>query len=484
MFQDIALDNNLQVNNSVKKLVLGNLGSSITSALKKLVGAGTVDAALIRELKNDLLKALLEADVNLEIALEVTEKVEKRALKDDLPPGIPRQKHVISIVHDELVQILGGKARKLKITPGKLNVLLFVGIQGSGKTTVVGKLGNWLNKRGMKPAMVCADTDRPGAYEQLSQLGEQINVPVYGEPKEKNAVKIARDGVAHFQKSHEVILVDTAGRHKEEKAMLKEMAKIAKIIKPDEIVLVIDGTLGQQAYDQALAFASTTKIGSIIVTKLDGSAKGGGALSACAATNAQIKYLGVGEKIGDLERFDATGFVGRLLNMGDIEALIESVQAAEIEPDEEMTKAFMSGKFTLRDMYAQMQNIGKMGSMSKILSFLPGFSTGLPEGLEDTSEENMKKFMCMMESMTAEELDDPSVIKSTRIQRISRGSGTDPKEIRQLMKQFNQMKKMMKGMKKGLGRRGGKMPNMADLAGMQSAAGSKPSSKITRGKKR
>ena len=466
----------------MEKLVLGKLGSSITNALKKLVGAGTIDAALVRELKNDLLKALLEADVKLEIALEVTERVEKRALKEDLPPGIPRQKHVVKIVHDELVQILGGKAQKLKVTAGQVNILLFVGIQGSGKTTVVGKVGNWLNKRGMKPALVCADTDRPGAYEQLKQLGDQINVPVYGDPKEKNAVKLAREGIIHFQKTHEVILVDTAGRHKEETGMLKEMAKIARQIKPDEIVLVIDGTLGQQAYDQALAFASATEIGSIIVTKLDGSAKGGGALSACAATKAPIKYIGVGEKVADLERFDPTGFVGRLLNMGDLESLIETVKAAEIEPDEEMAKAFLSGKFTLRDMYAQMQNLGKMGSLSKILSFLPGFSTGLPEGFEDTSSENMKKFMCMMESMTAEELDDPNILKSSRIQRISRGSGTDSKEVKQLIQQYNQMKKMMKGMKKGLGRRGGKMPNMADLAAMQ--AGGKSGTKVIKGKKR
>ncbi|NHJ47766.1 MAG: signal recognition particle protein [Asgard group archaeon] len=462
-------------------MVLGKLGSSITKALKKLVGAGRIDAALIKELKNDLLKALLEADVKLELAIEVTNNVEKRALKEDLPPGIPRQKHVVSIVHDELVQILGGKAQKLDVTPGKTNILLFVGIQGSGKTTVVGKLGNWLNKRGMKPALVCSDTDRPGAYEQLKQLGDQINVKVYGNPKEKSSVKLARDGIIEFQKSHEVILVDTAGRHKEETGMLKEMAKIAKQIKPDEIVLVLDGTLGQQAYEQALAFASATKIGSIIVTKLDGSAKGGGALSACAATKAPIKFIGVGEKVNDLERFDPTGFVGRLLNMGDLESLIESVKAAQIEPDEEMAKAFLSGKFTLRDMYAQMQNIGKMGSLSKLLSFIPGFSTGLPDGLQDTSEENMKKFMCMMESMTAEELENPQLIKSTRVQRIARGSGTDAKDIRQLLTQFNQMKKMMKGMKKGLGRRGGKMPDMSNLAAMQ---GGTKGPKITRGKKR
>ncbi len=462
-------------------MVLSKLGSSITNALKKLVGAGTVDAKLIRELKNELLKALLEADVKLEIALELSDRVEKRALKEELPPGIPRQKHVISIVHDELVKILGGKAQKLKAEPGKLNILLFVGIQGSGKTTVVGKLGSWLSKRGMTPALVCTDTDRPGAYEQLKQLGDQVKVPVYGDPKEKSSIKLARDGILHFQKTHEVILVDTAGRHKEETSMLKEMAKIAKAIKPDEIVLVLDGTLGQQAYDQALAFATATEIGSIIVTKLDGSAKGGGALSACAATKAPIKFIGVGEKIGDLERYDPTGFVGRLLNMGDLESLIESVKAAQIEPDEEMAKAFLSGKFTLRDMYAQMQNIGKMGSLSKILSFIPGLSTGLPPGLEDTSEENMKKFMCMMESMTAAELDDPALIKSTRIQRIARGSGTDTKDVKQLLNQFNQMKKMMKGMKKGLGRRGGKMPSMADLAAIQQPG---KSPKVTRGKKR
>jgi len=466
----------------VYKLVLGKLGSSITKALKKLAGAGTVDAALVKELKNDLLKALLEADVKLEIALELTNYVEKRALKEDLPPGIPRQKHIISIVHDELVKVLGGKGQKLNVTPGKVNVLLFVGIQGSGKTTVVGKIGNWLNKRGMKPAMVCADSDRPGAFEQLQQLGEQINVPVFGDPKEKNAIKLARDGILNFQKTHEVILVDTAGRHKEEASMLKEMSRIAKQIKPDEIILVLDGTLGQQAYEQALAFAEATEIGSIIVTKLDGSAKGGGALSACAATKAPIKFIGVGEKVNDLERFDPTGFVGRLLNMGDLESLVESVKAAQITPDEETAKAFMTGKFNLRDMYTQMQNIGKMGSLSKILSFLPGLSQGLPAGLEDTSEENMKKFMCMLESMTADELDDPALIKHSRVQRIARGSGTDTKDVKQLLNQFNQMKKMMKGMKKGLGRRGsGKMPNIPDISALQS--GGKPP-KITRGKVR
>ncbi|MBD3191455.1 MAG: signal recognition particle protein [Candidatus Heimdallarchaeota archaeon] len=447
-------------------MVLKKLGSSITSALKKLVGAGVVDTALVKELKNELVKALLEADVKLEIALRLAEHVEKRALEEELPPGIPRQKHIVKIVHDELVKLLGEKAQKLNITPGQTNVILFVGIQGSGKTTAVAKVANWLNKRGMKPAMVCADTDRPGAYEQLKQLGDSIHVPVFGNPDAKNAVRLARRGVAEFQDKQEVILVDTAGRHKEEKGMLREMAKIASDINPDEIILVIDGTLGQQAYDQARAFAKATKIGSILVTKLDGSAKGGGALSACAATRAPIKFIGVGEKVNDLERFDPTGFVGRLLNMGDIEALIEAVKAAEIEPDEEMTKAFMSGKFTLRDMYAQMENIGKMGSIGKLLSFIPGFSQGLPEGFEDTSEENMKKFMCMMESMTAEELDDPSVIKSSRIQRIARGSGTDPQEIKQLLQQFFQMKKMMKRMKK-LGRRGGKMPQLGDLASLQ-----------------
>ncbi|MEA2069925.1 MAG: signal recognition particle receptor subunit alpha [Asgard group archaeon] len=460
-------------------MVLRKLGSSITDAIKKLVGRGAVDADLIRELKNDLLKALLEADVKLEIALELAERVEDRALNEELPPGIPRQKHIVKIVHDELVKVLGKKSRKLNITAGEVNVLLFVGIQGSGKTTVVGKLGHWLNKRGMKPALVCADTDRPGAYEQLSQLGEQIHVPVYGDPDENNAVKLARVGIKKFQKSHEVILIDTAGRHKEEKGMLKQMSKIASKIEPEEIILVIDGTLGQQAYDQAVAFDTATDIGSIIVTKLDGSAKGGGALSACAATGAPIKFIGVGEKVGDLERFDPTGFVGRLLNMGDIDALIESVKAAEIAPDEEMAKAFMTGKFTLRDMYSQLENIGKMGSISKLLSFLPGFSQGLPQGFEAASEENMKKFMCMMESMTGEELDDPSIIKSSRIQRIARGAGVQQQEVKQLINQFNQMKKMMKNMKKGLGRRGGKMPNMKDLASLQGMQGSK---KIPRGK--
>ncbi|TFF84753.1 signal recognition particle protein [Candidatus Heimdallarchaeota archaeon] len=449
-------------------MVLRNLGSSITNALKKLVGATTVDADLIRELKNDLLKALLAADVKLEIAIKVADYVEERALKEELPPGIPRQKHIVSIVHDQLVKVMGAQEEKLNITPGKTNTLLFVGIQGSGKTTCVAKVANWLNKRGMKPSMVCADTDRPGAYEQLKQLGDKIHVPVYGDPEAKNAIKLAQKGVAEFaKKKREVILIDTAGRHRKERAMLKEMHDIAKKIEPDEIILVIDGTLGQQAYEQARAFAAATDIGSIVVTKLDGSAKGGGALSACAATKAPIKFIGVGEKVDDFEKFDPTGFVGRLLNMGDIEALLESVKAAQIEPDEEAIKAFMTGKFTLRDMYAQMENIGKMGSIGKLLSFLPGFSQGLPEGLEDTSEENMKKFMCMMESMTADELNEPSIIKSSRVDRIAKGSGCTQAEVKQLLKQFFQMRKMMKQMKKGFGRRGAKIPNIGNLNALQ-----------------
>ncbi|RLG99313.1 signal recognition particle protein Srp19, partial [Candidatus Bathyarchaeota archaeon] len=291
-------------------MVLEKLGSSIYQALKKVFRVAVVDEATVKELVRDIQRALLQADVNVKLVLEISKRIEERALKEKLPPGISRKEHIIKVVYDELTRFLGEKPVSLKITPGKRRIIMLVGIQGSGKTTAAAKLARYLQKRGVKTALICADTYRPGAYAQLQQLANKINVPLYGNPKEKNPVKIAREGLKQF-KDYEIVIIDTAGRHKEEKSLIEEMKKLDKAIKPDEIMLVIDGTIGQQAAAQAKAFHEATPIGSVMVTKLDSSARGGGALSAVAAIGAPIKFIGTGEKIEDIEPFVPSRFVGR-----------------------------------------------------------------------------------------------------------------------------------------------------------------------------
>ncbi|MEM2307048.1 MAG: signal recognition particle receptor subunit alpha, partial [Candidatus Bathyarchaeia archaeon] len=331
-------------------MVLEKLGSSLYESIKKIFGASIIDENVVRELIRDLQRALLQADVNVRLVLDLSKRIEERALKEKVPPGIPRKEHVVKVVYEEIVRLLGEKPAPLNITPGKRNVFMLVGIQGSGKTTTAAKLARYLQKRGFKTALICADTFRAGALAQLSQLAAQINVPIYGDEGEKNPIKIALEGLKRFEK-YDVVIIDTAGRHKDEKSLIEEMKMLQEAIKPDEVIMVIDGTIGQQAAAQARAFHEATPLGSIIVAKLDGSARGGGALSAVAATGAPIKFIGTGEKIDDLEIFDPPRFVGRLLGMGDLRSLIEKVREAELKIPEKRVKAILSGKFTLSDMY-------------------------------------------------------------------------------------------------------------------------------------
>jgi signal recognition particle subunit SRP54 len=307
----------------------------------------------------------------------------------------------------------------------------------------VAKLSRFYKNKGYKVAAVTTDTFRPGAYEQLVQLTDQIGVKCYGNPNEKSAIKIAvRETKKAINEGYDIIIVDTAGRHKEEKELMKEMSQIEQSLKPNEVILVIDGTLGQQAYSQAEEFAKTTKIGSIIVTKLDGTAKGGGALSACSATNQPIRFIGVGEKIDNFEEFEPTSFVGTLLGIPDLESLVKRVQEAEIEMDPEMAKRMMRGKFTLDDLYYQLKSIKKVGKMKQILAMVGGGN--IPDALKDDAEKNLERWEVLLNSMTTEEKENPKIIKKTRKRRIAIGSGTDYSIINRMLDQYNQMKKFMK----------------------------------------
>jgi signal recognition particle subunit SRP54 len=321
-----------------------------------------------------------------------------------------------------------------------------MGLQGSGKTTTIGKLARYLQRKGFNPAIVCTDTWRPAAYEQLRQLTESLNVPLYGDPNNQDALDLAETGIKKF-KRQDIIIVDTAGRHKEEQDLLDEMKQISAVVNPNEVMLVIDGTIGQQAREQALAFSQTTDIGSIIITKLDGSAKGGGALSAVAEIGAPIKFIGTGERIEDLEAFDPDRFISRLLGMGDIKTLIERAEeiAEDEEVDMESMDAMLSGKFTLKDMYAQFEVMNKMGPMQQVLNMMPGMGNKLPKNASQVTEERLNKYRILMDSMTEHELTHPEVIKQSRVKRIAKGAGMRNEDVKELLKYYQVTKKAIKG---------------------------------------
>jgi len=427
-------------------MVLEKLGSSLYDALRKVIRAPVVDEDLVKELVRDFQRALLQADVNVQMVMELSQNIQKLVLDEELPPGISRREHLVKVVYDELTRFVGEKPQTLNIRPGKQNVLMLIGIQGSGKTTHAAKLARYFQKRGLKPAVICADTFRPGAYDQLKQLAESINVDFYGEPDGKDPVKVARNGVKKFS-DYEVVLLDTSGRHKEEKSLMVEMQQIARAVKPQEIILVLDGTIGQQAAVQAAAFNEATDVGSIIVSKLDGSARGGGALSGVAATGAPIKFIGTGEKIEDMEPFVPSRFVGRLLGMGDIESLVAKVREAEVEVSEKDINALLSGKFTLADMYQYFEAMRNMGPLQKVLQMVPGLGYQLPDSEVELAEERMDKYKYIIDSMTPEERENPKVLNASRVRRIARGSGTEEKDVRELIKQYNATRKMLKQLK-------------------------------------
>ncbi len=424
--------------------MLGNLGKNLTKTMKKLAGMTIIDEKVVKEVIKDIQRAFIQADVNIKLVLKLSKTIEDQSLNEEPPKGTTPKEHVVRIVYEELVKLVGEKPATVEIT-AKPYKILFVGLQGSGKTTTIAKLAKYLQKKGFNPAIVVTDTWRPAAYEQLKQLTEDMNLSIYGDPKNTDALDLARKGLNEFKKQ-DVIIIDTAGRHKEEQELLDEMKQISGVVNPEEVILVIDGTIGQQAREQALAFSKTTNIGSIIITKLDGSAKGGGALSAVAEIGAPIKFIGTGEKLEDFEAFDPERFISRLLGMGDIKTLLEKAEEiAEEDVNVESMDAMMSGKFTLKDMYSQFEMMNKMGPMQQVMNMLPGMGGKLPKNASQVTEEKLAKYKIIMDSMTDYELIHPEVLKQSRVKRISRGSGVRNEDVKELMKYYNMTKKAIKG---------------------------------------
>jgi|SaaInlStandDraft_6_1057023.scaffolds.fasta_scaffold17230_1 signal recognition particle subunit SRP54 len=437
-------------------MVLTDLGLKITGALRKLGEKSVVDKEALDDLLRDLCNALLQADVNVKLVFQLRANIAKAVDLDSQAPGVNKKRLIQTTVFNELVSMLDPGVEPFRPKKGKPNVIMFVGLQGSGKTTTCTKLAYHYRRKNWKTGLVCADTFRAGAFDQLRQNAVKAKIPFYGNPGETDPIAVAEEGVRQFKEEQlEVIIVDTSGRHKQEADLFAEMEQLVQVIKPDDIIFVMDSSIGQAAADQAAAFKKSVPVGSVIITKLDGHAKGGGALSAVAATKAPVIFFGSGEHMDDLDVFSPKNFVRRLLGMGDVEALMNTVKEANIEPDFDKIKQWTSGQYTLRDMREQYEMIMSMGPINKMMQNLPGYDM-LPKGSEKEATKKMRKYMHMMDSMTEDELNNPKIISASRQQRIARGSGCGVGEVKDMLeesqrigKQMNMMKKMT-GMKNGL----------------------------------
>ncbi|MCF7862106.1 signal recognition particle protein Srp54 [Candidatus Woesearchaeota archaeon] len=438
-------------------MVLDKLGDSLKRTLSKITNSLFVDEKLINELIKDIQRALLHADVNVKLVFELTKKIKERALNEKLPAALSKKEQIINIVYGELVNFLGEEERPIK-TDHKPTILMLVGLFGNGKTTTCGKLAKYYTKRGSKTALIQLDVHRPAAYEQLSQIGKQINVDVFGEPGGGDALEIYKKYQEKLNK-YDLIIVDTAGRDALSDDLITELESLNDYITPHEVLLIMGADVGQTAMKQALGFKEAVNITGVIITKLDGTAKGGGALAACSVTGAPVRLIGVGEKLDDLEPYDPHGFVGRILGMGDIKALLDKAKNAISEEDaQDLGQKFLKGEFNLIDLYEQMQAIKKMGPLTKVMEMIPGMSqANIPKEIIEGQQGKIESWRYIMDSCTKEELEDPSIIHRDRAERIAKGSGCSISEVRDLLKHYKQSRKLMKAFK------GKKMDNMGNV---------------------
>ena len=447
-------------------MALEKLGDKLRESLQRLFKATHIDAKLIDQIVSDIKKSLIAADVNIELINKFTETIKRRALAEKSSKLLTAREHTVNIIYDELVKFLGAEAGKLEIEKKPTKIAL-QGLFGSGKTTTASKLAKYYKKKGLKVALIQTDTWRPAAFEQLQQLAEKINVPFYGIKGEKDPIKIIKKFEADFD-NFNVVILDTAGRDALNNELIKEIKAIKEAFRPDESLLVLSGDIGQTAFKQANTFKDAVGISGLILTKLDGTAKGGGALSACFATGAKVIFIGTGEHIEDFEEYKPKNFVSRLLGMGDLETLLKKAEdIMDKETAEELGKKFLKAEFTLTDVYKQMESVKKLGPLSQVVGMIPGMANAIPKELLEIQEDKMKNWKYIIDSCTPKERDNPDIIKTSRISRIAKGSGKSEQDVRDLIKQYNQMKKVMKqmGNPKQL-KKLEKLMNMRGLKGM------------------
>jgi len=428
-------------------MVLDDLGSSLRGALDRLRGKSRISKEDVDEIVKEIQRSLLAADVDVDLVMSLSEAIRSRSLDEEPPAGTSARDHVLRIVYEELVDLVG-ESTNLPLEP---QTILLVGLQGSGKTTTAAKMAWWFETKGLQSAVVQTDTFRPGAYDQAKQMAERAEVDFYGDPDGDDPVAIARDGLEATADA-DIRIVDSAGRHALEDVLIDEIEEIEAVVKPDRSLLVLDAAIGQGAKGQAQRFEEAVGVDGVVITKLDGTAKGGGALTAVNETGSSIAFLGTGETVQDVERFEPSGFISRLLGMGDLQQLAERVERAmhetEVAEEDWDPEDLLSGDFTLKDMRKQMQAMNRMGPLDQVMDMIPGLGGGLmdqlPDNAMDVTQDRMHTFDVVMDSMTEEELENPRVIGASRIERIARGSGTDEEAVRELLEQHKMMNRTIK----------------------------------------
>jgi signal recognition particle subunit SRP54 len=428
--------------------VFDTLSEKIQHTLGDLRGRGRLDEESVSKAMREIRLALLEADVNLQVVKDFVGRVKERAVGEDVTKSITPGQQVVKIVHDELTAVMGGGDSRLAFAGRPPTVILLAGLQGSGKTTAAAKLALLLRKEGKSPALVAADLQRPAAIDQLDQLGRQIQVPVYTEER-ADPVAAARKGIEWAkEQGADVVIVDTAGRHQVDEALMEELARISREVKPTNVLLVLDAMTGQEAVNVAEAFQERVAFDGIVLTKLDGDARGGAALSVRAVTGRPIKLASVGEKLDQLEWFHPDRMASRILGMGDVLTLVEKAEAA-VDADEqaELEQRLRAGEFTFDDFLASYKMLRRMGPLKGVLSMIPGLGKQL-QGL-DVDERELARVEAIILSMTPRERSVPHSIDGSRRQRIARGSGTTVQEVSRLLNARKEMQKLMKQMGKG-----------------------------------
>ena len=422
--------------------MLEKLGEVLRKTTDRIANAIFLDKSLVDSVIKDLQRALIQADVNVVLVKNLSEKIKASAI-DERIKGIDKKEHIIKLLHDELVKLLG-EEKELKLKAGQ-NRIMLLGLYGAGKTTTTAKIGNYFAKRGNKVAVIGLDVYRPAASEQLKQMAEKNKLNYFIDENEKDPSKIWKKYEKQI-KDYDVIVIDTAGRHTLDKDLIKEIKNLDKTIKPTETILVMPADIGQAAKQQAQEFKEAIDISGVIITRMDSTAKGGGALTACAETNAPVMFITTGEKINDIEIFNPKTFLSRLLGMGDLNSLIEKIKSVTNEDEQkEMQKKLQEGKLSLEDVVSQIKSMNSLGGFDKIKDMIPGFGkVKVPEGILESQQDKVSKWEHIIKSMTKKEKENPEILNSSRISRIAQGAGVNNTDVRALLKQYKMLNEMVK----------------------------------------
>ena len=424
----------------------------IKDSIQKFSSKSVADKEAVEQLVKDIQRDLIAADVDVSMVSNLSDEIREEALSDDKPDGLSRKEHVLEIVYNKLEELLGEEA-EIEIEPQ--NILL-CGLYGAGKTTTAGKLANYYRKRGLKVGLIAADTDRPAAYDQLKQIADDVDAQFYGEPDAENPAEVVEAGMKEVDA--DVTIVDSAGRNSLDEDLQKELTELHDVFQPDNTYLVMPADIGQSAKTQTESFNEAVGVTGVIVTKMDSSAKGGGALIACRQSGAQVRFIGTGEEMNDIEKFDPVKYVSEIIGQPDLESLLEKVEQMDTNPEE-----ILEGEFTLEDFQEQMESVTDSGMMEDMMKQLPFSADKIPDNISNMTDGKIQKYSVIMDSMTDEEMNDPTIISKSRSQRIADGSGTSRQEVRELIKHFRQTKNMVDKFDKGSMKRGGMQDMMKKM---------------------